>query len=85
MIRFCFRDSNVEEKVLAKRDETLRNVESRMNLGLERQINVIVSYVRFLLNTEQKKSDFKPEDENRAISAHSNVCQGIRRNKIQVF
>lgn len=70
-----FRETNVEEQVISKRDQTLRNVEGRINMGLERQINALVGYVRFLLNTEQKKSDFKPEDENRAISAKTNVNQ----------
>lgn len=42
-------------------------------MGLDRQINTLVGYTRFLLNTEQKKSDFKPEDERQAISAKSNV------------
>ncbi|KAI6176323.1 Exocyst complex component 5 [Aphelenchoides bicaudatus] len=37
----------------------------------------LVGYVRFLLNTEQKKSDFKPEDENRAISAKTNACAKV--------
>jgi hypothetical protein len=50
-------------------------------MGLERQINAFVGYVRFLLNTEQKKSDFKPEDENRAISAKTNV----RKFEISIY
>ncbi|KAI6216978.1 Exocyst complex component 5 [Aphelenchoides fujianensis] len=73
------KDTAVEEKVINKRDGTLKNVENRINLGLERQINAFVGYVRFLLNTEQKKSDFKPEDENRGIATMSTACSLVVR------
>lgn len=40
---------------------------------MERQLNVIILYVKWLLTTEQKKSDFKPEDEARDICVKSHV------------
>jgi len=62
------RDTAIDEPVQRKRDQILRNVEEKVNLGLERQINSIIGYVRFILNTEQKRSDFRPEDESRDIT-----------------
>lgn len=59
--------------VIKRRDATLAHIESQLNKGLERQINAIVAYMRFLLNTEQKKADFRPEDESRDITTMSNV------------
>jgi hypothetical protein len=51
-----------------------------MNLGLERQINILVGYVRFLLNTEQKKTDFKPEDESQTMTGRTNVSFLVQFN-----
>lgn len=64
--------------VVKKRDQTLTNVENRINLGLERQINCIIGYARFILTNEQKKSDFKPEDESRDI----HVMSKVRKNNV---
>lgn len=73
-----FRDTNAEELVMRRRDGTLAHIESQLNKGLERQLNAIVAYVRFLLNTEQKKADFRPEDESRDIATSSKVS--LRRS-----
>uniref|UniRef100_A0AC34PUP0 Exocyst complex component 5 n=1 Tax=Panagrolaimus sp. JU765 TaxID=591449 RepID=A0AC34PUP0_9BILA len=57
------KDTMAEDEVMKKRDATLHRVENRINMGLERQINAIVMYVRFVLNTEQKKTDFRPDND----------------------
>ncbi|KAL7071210.1 hypothetical protein ACQ4LE_009488 [Meloidogyne hapla] len=62
------RDTHIEDSILKKRDQTLRNVEERINIGVRRQINAIVAYVRFVFNTTQKKTDFKPEEDSNEIS-----------------
>ncbi|EJW86320.1 hypothetical protein WUBG_02769 [Wuchereria bancrofti] len=67
-------ETPVEDICTKKRADCLRNVESRINLGLERQINAVVGYIRFLLTNEQKKADFRPEDENQMVTAMSNAC-----------
>ena len=51
-----FRNSRIEDSVLAKRDQTLRNVEERINIGVRRQLNAIVGYIRHLLTSTQKKT-----------------------------
>ncbi|VDN23321.1 unnamed protein product [Gongylonema pulchrum] len=67
-------DTPVEDVCAKKQSDCLRNVENRINLGLERQLNVVVGYIRFLLSNEQKKTDFRPEDENQQVTAMSCAC-----------
>ncbi|MFH4979284.1 hypothetical protein AB6A40_005993 [Gnathostoma spinigerum] len=64
----------VEGSCEKKRSSFMRNVEARLNLGLERQLNAITGYIRFILSSEQKKSDFRPDDENQQITVMSNAC-----------
>lgn len=63
----------MEVSCTKKRDDCLHSVEGRLNLGLERQLNALIGYVRFLLSSEQKKSDFRPDDENQQVTVMSNV------------
>ncbi|CAB3409163.1 unnamed protein product [Caenorhabditis bovis] len=67
------KDTIVEQTVAKKWQKSLRSLESKMNLGLERQINSIVGYVRFLFS-EQKKTDFRPESQQVDIRV-SPQCQ----------
>lgn len=68
-------NSRIEDSVLAKRDQTLRNVEERINIGVRRQLNAIVGYIRHLLTSTQKKTDFKPEEDSYEMSTIcSNAC-----------
>uniref|UniRef100_F1KXG8 Exocyst complex component 5 n=1 Tax=Ascaris suum TaxID=6253 RepID=F1KXG8_ASCSU len=68
------KDTQVEVSCTKKRDDCLHSVEGRLNLGLERQLNALIGYVRFLLSSEQKKSDFRPDDENQQVTVMSNAC-----------
>ncbi|CAI5448182.1 unnamed protein product [Caenorhabditis angaria] len=56
------KDTIVEQTVAKKWQQSLRSLESKMNLGLERQLNSAVGYVKFLFS-EQKKTDFRPESQ----------------------
>jgi hypothetical protein len=49
-------------------------VEERINLGVRRQLNAIIAYVKYILNTNQKKSDFKPEENNYEMST---ICSNV--------
>uniref|UniRef100_A0A7E4UZB6 Exocyst complex component 5 n=1 Tax=Panagrellus redivivus TaxID=6233 RepID=A0A7E4UZB6_PANRE len=73
------KDSTVEDSVITRRDMTLQHVENRVNMGLERQINVLVAYVRYILNTEQKKTDFKPDSDYFTVTDSSNACRIVTR------
>lgn len=39
-------------------------MEVKINNGLERSITAIISWIKIILNTEQKKTDFEPETED---------------------
>ncbi|KAE9550703.1 hypothetical protein FO519_006086 [Halicephalobus sp. NKZ332] len=72
-------EPKTEDEVIKKRDATLQRVEGRINMGLERQINLIVLYVRYLLNTEQKKTDFRPDDDFFAVADITPACRSVSR------
>lgn len=44
--------------------EFFEEMEVKINTGLERAISAIIGWAKFLLQTEQKKTDFKPETED---------------------
>ncbi|KAL3122895.1 hypothetical protein niasHT_010295 [Heterodera trifolii] len=67
------RDTQIEDALLRKRDQTLRNVEERINIGVRRQLNAVIAFVRHVLSTSQRKTDFKPEEDSCEISA---ACSG---------
>uniref|UniRef100_A0A914YTC5 Exocyst complex component 5 n=1 Tax=Panagrolaimus superbus TaxID=310955 RepID=A0A914YTC5_9BILA len=73
------KETSLENEVIKKRDATLQHVENRINIGLERQINIIVMYVRFVLNTEQKKTDFRPDSDSFSITDISKACQIVSK------
>lgn len=39
-------------------------MEIKMDTGLDRSLAAIIGWVRYILQTEQKKTDFKPEVED---------------------
>lgn len=49
---------------IKRKREVLEGLEVKINNGLERSIGAIISWVKIVLNTEQKKTDFKPETED---------------------
>lgn len=79
------RNTPIEDEILKKRDQTLKNVEERINIGVRRQLNAITGYVRHILNTNQRKTDFKPDDDSCEISTIcSNACALVTKylNKV---
>lgn len=54
-------------------------------MGLERQLNIIQGYVKYVLTVEQKKTDFRPEDESRDLNVMSNVCLKKNLNAFYLF
>ncbi|KAK6024337.1 exocyst complex component Sec10 [Ostertagia ostertagi] len=68
----------VEQCVAKKWSSSLRSLEQKINMGLERQLNAIVGYVRFVLTSEQKKADFRPDNQQINLQA-SAPCQQVVR------
>ncbi|XP_033227163.1 exocyst complex component 5 isoform X2 [Belonocnema kinseyi] len=46
---------------MSKKKKILEQIEMKLDLGLDRSINAIVGWVKVYLQTEQRKTDFKPE------------------------
>ncbi|XP_015590995.1 exocyst complex component 5 [Cephus cinctus] len=46
---------------MTKKKVALEQIEMKLDAGLDRSINVIVGWVKMYLQSEQRKSDFKPE------------------------
>uniref|UniRef100_A0A0N5B6B6 Exocyst complex component 5 n=1 Tax=Strongyloides papillosus TaxID=174720 RepID=A0A0N5B6B6_STREA len=71
---------NIRDECVKAKDSTLRLLETRINVGIEKQLNAITGYVKYTLNNEQKKTDFKPDDEDQ----HDNInitpaCENVCR------
>lgn len=49
---------------LLKKRELRENLESKIDTGLDRAVASICGWVRIILATEQKKTDFRPDDDS---------------------
>jgi len=62
--------------------QVLNQLEFKLNEGLEKSINFCINWIKITLNSEQKKSDFKPEDEELpqtvSTAACSKVCKFVK-------
>lgn len=50
-----------QAECLHKKRQMLEQIESKLDTGLDRTLSAIVGWVKIYLQTEQKKTDFKPE------------------------
>ncbi|XP_057316582.1 exocyst complex component 5-like [Hydractinia symbiolongicarpus] len=53
--------STIYSECASKKKLLIDNLESKLNQGMERILQSMVNYLKFILNSEQKKSDFRPE------------------------
>ncbi|XP_030759414.1 exocyst complex component 5 [Sitophilus oryzae] len=49
---------------IQKKKFVLEDIERKINLGLDRCLNAVTTWVKLYLQSEQKKSDFKPETDD---------------------
>ncbi|XP_014093242.3 exocyst complex component 5 [Bactrocera oleae] len=61
-----------------KRRLLMEQIEKTLDQGLERSINAIISWVKLYLQSEQKKTDYKPETDMDTIS--SAACLQVVQN-----
>ncbi|KAL4718995.1 hypothetical protein ACJJTC_007216, partial [Scirpophaga incertulas] len=57
----CLTSTAKQSECIHKKSTMIEQLENKMDAGLERAIAAIVSWVKMHLQTEQKKTDFKPE------------------------
>lgn len=58
---------------LKKKRDVTQQMETKLNSGLEKSIASLIGWIKYLLQSEQKKNDFKPESED-IIPTCTNVC-----------
>jgi recyclin-1 len=59
---------------LKKKRDLSEQLEFKLNNGLEKSLSAIVGWVKFILQSEQKKIDFKPETEDLVLATTTPVC-----------
>uniref|UniRef100_A0A7N6AZ88 Exocyst complex component 5 n=1 Tax=Anabas testudineus TaxID=64144 RepID=A0A7N6AZ88_ANATE len=59
---------------LHKKKEVIEQMEVKLDTGIDRTLNCMVGQMKHILATEQKKTDFKPEDENNVMIHTSASC-----------
>uniref|UniRef100_A0A8C8CNI0 Exocyst complex component 5 n=1 Tax=Oncorhynchus tshawytscha TaxID=74940 RepID=A0A8C8CNI0_ONCTS len=52
---------------LHKKKEVIEQMEVKLDTGIDRTLNCMVGQMKHILATEQKKTDFRPEDENNVM------------------
>lgn len=64
---------------MQKKRFCMESIENKLDHGLDRSLNSICNWMKIYLQSEQKKTDFKPESDidTVASSACSAVCQHI--------
>ncbi|XP_005986515.1 exocyst complex component 5 [Latimeria chalumnae] len=59
---------------LQKKKEIIEQMEVKLDTGIDRTLNCMIGQMKHILATEQKKTDFKPEDENNVLIQYTNAC-----------
>jgi len=62
---------------LQRKKTVLEQLENKLETGIDRSLSAIVGYIKVTLQTEQKKSDFKPETDDAIVNTGSPVNQLI--------
>ncbi|KAJ8288805.1 hypothetical protein COCON_G00014640 [Conger conger] len=61
---------------LHKKKEVIEQMEVKLDTGIDRTLNCMVGQMKHIL-TEQKKTDFKPEDENNVMIQYTTACSKV--------
>ncbi|KAG9509621.1 Tyrosine-protein phosphatase 10D, partial [Fragariocoptes setiger] len=64
------------ECVKRKRD-IMEQLEMKLNSGIERSLTAYIGWIRSVLQSEQKKTDFKPENEDSVTLASTPACAKV--------
>uniref|UniRef100_A0A8C7AJF8 Exocyst complex component 5 n=1 Tax=Neovison vison TaxID=452646 RepID=A0A8C7AJF8_NEOVI len=59
---------------LQKKKEIIEQMETKLDNGIDRTLNCMIGQMKHILTAEQKKTDFKPEDENNVLIQYTNAC-----------
>ncbi|KAM8921624.1 exocyst complex component 5 [Pelodytes ibericus] len=59
---------------LQKKKDIIEQMEVKLDTGIDRTLNCMVGQMKQILTSEQKKTDFKPEDENNVLIQYTTAC-----------
>uniref|UniRef100_A0A4X2LEI8 Exocyst complex component 5 n=1 Tax=Vombatus ursinus TaxID=29139 RepID=A0A4X2LEI8_VOMUR len=59
---------------LQKKKDIIEQMEMKLDTGIDRTLNCMVGQMKHILTAEQKKTDFRPEDENNVLIQYTNAC-----------
>uniref|UniRef100_A0A2R9BNY6 Exocyst complex component Sec10-like alpha-helical bundle domain-containing protein n=1 Tax=Pan paniscus TaxID=9597 RepID=A0A2R9BNY6_PANPA len=59
---------------LQKKKGIIEQMEMKLDTGIDRTLNCMIGQMKHILAAEQKKTDFKPEDENNVLIQYTNAC-----------
>ncbi|KAG7238549.1 hypothetical protein INR49_030822 [Caranx melampygus] len=62
---------------LHKKKEVIEQMEVKLDTGIDRTLNCMVGQMKHILATEQKKTDFRPEDENNVMIQYTTACSKV--------
>jgi len=60
---------------LQRKKMILEQLENKLDTGMDRSLTAIAGYVKVTLQTEQKKTDFKPETDDAIVAIASPVIE----------
>lgn len=59
---------------LQKKKDIIEQMEVKLDTGIDRTLNCMAGQMKQILTAEQKKTDFKPEDENNVLIQYTTAC-----------
>lgn len=62
---------------LKRKRQVLDQLESKLNDGLEKSLTTSLYWIKVTLANEQKKTDFKPENEELALAVSTSACSKV--------
>lgn len=62
---------------LCKKKEVIEQMEVKLDTGIDRTLNCMIGQMKHILATEQKKTDFRPEDENNVMIQYTTACSKV--------
>ncbi|XP_013184275.1 exocyst complex component 5 [Amyelois transitella] len=65
----CMSSTSKQNECVQKKNAIIEQLENKLDAGLERAISAVVGWVKLHLQTEQKKTDFKPEGDIDTIAS----------------
>ncbi|CAL8082336.1 unnamed protein product [Calicophoron daubneyi] len=78
--------SGYVQDVTNRRQAVQQELEGKLQLGLDRCLNVVISQVHSILSSEQRKTDFRPETQEVSIGGPpSQACQRVVPFLVQVI